>query len=236
MARGTIHAIDDDLFLVEGEWPTTVGASVPGPAVFRSGSRVYLLDTGSGREHRSALEALTMSFGPDAEVVLVNSGTHPGLTGNNDLAQRVRGCTVTPVELRQVKSSVSDVGGVTWPGWRLDGGLVALLATTRTERLAFYLPTQRTLLLPDELVLAPGWPGSDIVDVRRVAHLMLSMIDARLVSVVSVGFGAPLAAEPARDLLFDLTHDVKVGTPAVLRARAGIGRFQLRPAQRTQFE
>lgn len=266
MTRGTIHAVDQDLYLVEGEWPERPTVSLPGSAVLRSRDRLYLLDSGAGPRHRSAIRAVTASFGRPAELVLVNSGAHPGLVGNNDLLDRapadtrrhlippgcqaedlashlselprtvrdefgwavgdapdesgsraewVRSVLVAYPPGRPASVTATDLGtgrdapltridGTPWSGWQLSDDLIAIDVTTRSGRLAFYLPGQRTVLLPDELVLAPWWPGSDVADVVRIGLEVVELLDAGLIGVVGLGFGPPLDAVSARRALWQL--------------------------------
>jgi hypothetical protein len=237
MARGTIHAVDENLFLVEGVWPTWPLVALPGPAVLRSGRRLYLLDTGAGPLARAAVRAITASFARSAEATLINSGSHPGLVGNNDLLDcldadvrrhvgpppscgadtwmrpmsaaypRVRP-TALPCHDLGVFGPAGPVwiGGASWTGWRVETGLVVLEATAGCDRLAFYLPAQRALLLPDELALAPARPGSDVADVLRIGTFVLTMIDNGAVDVLSLGFGPPLDAASAADAVDDLMN------------------------------
>jgi glyoxylase-like metal-dependent hydrolase (beta-lactamase superfamily II) len=229
MSNGTIHAIDENLFLVEGDWTTRPAVSLPGAAVFRSDDRLYLLDTGTGPRTRAALQAITASFGRCTEAILINSGRHPGLVGNNDLldalpadarrfvrpppakrAGRWAGVVATTGPTTHQTSvpgrdlavfgepAQLTIGRSNWTGWQVDDGLVALQATASSGRLAFYLGSQRTLLLPDELVLTPAWSGCDVTDVLRVGALVLRMIDAGVIDVLSMGFGAPLDTQSAR--------------------------------------
>ena len=266
MTRGTIHAVDQNLYLVEGEWPEWPTVSLPGSAVLRSRDRLYLLDSGAGPWHRSAIRAVTASFGRPAELVLVNSGTHPGLVGNNDLLDRapadkrrhlippgcrtrdfasyltelprtvpdefggalgeapdesgsraewVRSVLAAYPPARPTSVTATDLGagrdvpltridGTPWSGWQLSDDLIAIEVKTRSGRLAFYLPKQRTVLLPDELALAPLWPGSDLADVVRIGLEVVELLDAGLIGVVGIGFGPPLDAASARRALWQL--------------------------------
>lgn len=232
MARGTIHAVDDTLFLVEGEWPDDPSTPRPGPAVLRSGDRLCLLDTGSGPEQRSAVRAIIASFPAPGELMILNSGCHPGLTGNNDLlgsfpadrrthvSHRWHGAAgpaagdETRVELAAIAEPVSlDTAAGTWQGWRLPD-VTAVEVSAHSARLAFWLPRQRTLLLPDELALAAGWPDSDLAEVRRVGQAVLDLIDAGAVEVVSLGFGGPLGAGQARTRIRSLVDRTPAAAPA----------------------
>ena len=237
MSTGTIHPVDQNLFLVEGERPSWL----PGAAVLRSGDRLYLLDTGAGPHQRSAIQAVAASFAPAGELLLVNSGDHPGLVGNNDLLDtcaaraqtHLRPNVISAFDAPSVPAEVARIlagypsprptlvpaepleavteatrlvaGGITWAGWRLADDLLIVQVTARTGRLAFLLPDQRALLLPEELLLAPRWPGSDLADVARVSSLVSALHGEGIVDVVSLGFGVPLDVAAARSALDAVT-------------------------------
>ncbi len=250
MTNGTIHAVDENLFLVEGEWPVWPVVSLPGPAVLRSGARLYLIDTGAGPHLRSAVRAVAASFGRSAEVTLINSGRHPGLVGNNDLldclpAQTRRylrppdpdgpapdGPPEWPEDLQRAYPPIRPtsvpgrdldaladrreqrIGRTCWSGWTIADGLVAVEATSHTARLAFYLEKQRAMLLPEELALAPAWPGSDVADVLRVGPLVLELIEAGTIDTLSLGFGPPLDAGSGREAVQDLVDRARISRAA----------------------
>lgn len=213
MAEGTIHGIDDALFLIEGAWPSRPQDSSPGPAVLRCDDRLYLLDTGAGPRLRRAVRAVATSFGRSAEITVINSGRHPGLIGNNDLlevlvADRRRRLTLPDEVGSTARARLLPVGGAGWPGLDFDdGAVVALEAALAGGRFAFYLPDHRTLLLPDELCLTPGWPGSEPSDVLQTGTRALALLDTGVLDVVGLGFGPPLSAGDARTALADLVRD-----------------------------
>ena len=87
MTTGTIHTVADDLHLIEGHHPHNIwdDPDLPTIAVYRTGCRLYLLDTGAGPEQREAIRSLARRY-HDAvdEVVLLNSHGHVDHLGNND--------------------------------------------------------------------------------------------------------------------------------------------------------
>ena len=245
MTSGTIHAIDQSLFLVEGEWPGWPVVSLPGPAVLRSGPRLYLLDTGAGPHLRSAVSAVAASFGRSAELILINSGRHPGLVGNNDLLDAlpagvrrhvrpavpagsqdwsadvlaayppIRPTSVPGRDLGVFGERLEiRIGGACWSGWEVADDLVAFEVSAHSGRLAFYLGPQRTLLLPDEFALTPAWPGSEVADVLRVGAGVLTMISAGEIDTLGLGFGGPLDARSARDVIEDLLDRARISSAA----------------------
>jgi len=90
MATGTLHTVAPDLHLIEGHHPHNLwdDPDLPTTAVFRSGPRLYLLDTGVGPEQRDAILELAKRSAaeePIEELVLLNSHGHLDHLGNNDV-------------------------------------------------------------------------------------------------------------------------------------------------------
>ncbi|MDO8209090.1 MBL fold metallo-hydrolase [Conexibacter sp. CPCC 206217] len=97
MPTGTIHEIAPDLYLIEGHHPHNLwdDPDLPTLAVYRSGRRLYLLDTGVGPEQREAIRELANRYAGEVdEVLLLNSHGHLDHLGNNDvLAEIAPGAT-----------------------------------------------------------------------------------------------------------------------------------------------
>jgi glyoxylase-like metal-dependent hydrolase (beta-lactamase superfamily II) len=92
MSTGTIHTVADDLHLIEGHHPHTMwdDPDLPTIAVYRTGRRLYLLDTGAGPEQREAIRSLARRYHNDVdEVMLLNSHGHVDHTGNNDVLAEI---------------------------------------------------------------------------------------------------------------------------------------------------
>lgn len=92
MATGTVHALTDDLHLVEGHHPHNLwdDPDLPTIAVLHSGRRLYLLDTGVGPEQRDSIREVASGYaGAVDEVVLLNSHGHVDHLGNNDVLEEV---------------------------------------------------------------------------------------------------------------------------------------------------
>jgi glyoxylase-like metal-dependent hydrolase (beta-lactamase superfamily II) len=78
---GDIVALADNLWLVLGDMP----ADVPNVLVYRSGERVYLLDSGAGPTIRASILNVLHEVGPVESFILLNSHGHPDHVGNNDV-------------------------------------------------------------------------------------------------------------------------------------------------------
>lgn len=91
MTTGTIHEIGPDLFLIEGHHPHTLwdDPDLPTIAVYRSGTRLYLLDTGVGADQYSAIVDVASRFTGIEEVYLLNSHGHVDHLGNNHVLQEI---------------------------------------------------------------------------------------------------------------------------------------------------
>ncbi len=94
MTTGTVHPLAPDLQLVEGHHPHNLwdDPDLPTVAVYRSGGRLYLLDTGVGPEQRDAILELakrSAAAAPIEEVVLLNSHGHLDHLGNNDVLAEI---------------------------------------------------------------------------------------------------------------------------------------------------
>jgi glyoxylase-like metal-dependent hydrolase (beta-lactamase superfamily II) len=91
LSTGTIHEITDDLFLIEGHHPHTLwdDPDLPTIAVYRSGTRLYLLDTGAGVEQYGSIIDIAGRFESVEEVLLLNSHGHPDHLGNNHVLQSI---------------------------------------------------------------------------------------------------------------------------------------------------
>lgn len=86
MTTGAVHRISPALSLVEGHHPHNLwdDPDIPTIAIYRSGARLYLLDSGVGPEQRDAILALARE-GAQSEVILLNSHGHLDHMGNNDV-------------------------------------------------------------------------------------------------------------------------------------------------------
>lgn len=94
MSTGTVHAIADDLYLIEGHHPHNLwdDPDLPSIVVYRSGTTVYLLDTGAGPEQRESIRGLVRQYeGRIDRIVLLNSHGHLDHLGNNDLVAEIGG-------------------------------------------------------------------------------------------------------------------------------------------------
>jgi glyoxylase-like metal-dependent hydrolase (beta-lactamase superfamily II) len=98
VAVGTIHTIARDLHVVEGHHPRTLweDPDIPSIVVFRTGRRLYLLDSGLGPEQRRAISDLGRRYADSCdEIVLLNSHGHCDHLGNNNVIAEIgRGKTV----------------------------------------------------------------------------------------------------------------------------------------------
>lgn len=92
MPTGTIHEISPDLFLIEGHHPHTLwdDPDLPTIAVYRNGTRLYLLDTGVGAAQYDAILDVAGRFTDIEEVFLLNSHGHLDHLGNNHVLQHIR--------------------------------------------------------------------------------------------------------------------------------------------------
>ncbi|WP_207838296.1 MBL fold metallo-hydrolase [Williamsia soli] len=92
MTTGTIHEISPGLFLIEGHHPHTLwdDPDLPTIAVYRSGTRLYLLDTGVGADQYSAIVDVASRFTGIEEVYLLNSHGHVDHLGNNHVLHEIR--------------------------------------------------------------------------------------------------------------------------------------------------
>jgi glyoxylase-like metal-dependent hydrolase (beta-lactamase superfamily II) len=98
VALGTIHTIARDLHVVEGHHPQNLwqDPDIPSIVVFRTGRRLYLLDSGLGPDQRKAISELGRRYADTCdEIVLLNSHGHCDHLGNNDVIAEIgRGKTV----------------------------------------------------------------------------------------------------------------------------------------------
>ncbi len=90
MTTGTVHTLAPDLFLIEGHHPHNLwdDPDLPTVAIYRSGGRLYLLDTGAGPEQRDAILEVARRCAAERsieEVVLLNSHGHLDHLGNNNV-------------------------------------------------------------------------------------------------------------------------------------------------------
>lgn len=197
MGLGTIHPIDDDLYWIEGRRTETLSDSAAGCAVLRTPHRTYLLNTGSGREQAASISAVTSSFPAPEELVLLSTGDHGALSGNNDLLHRLAAVRHHHLRLEDLSADDSLRWGTTrWTGWGIDPGeLVVLRCSPRSLGLSVYLPHRRVLILPAGLKLAhPDQPAE--CDPR-----MVTLLTEGLAEVVLPPFGKPLDPSTARSAL-----------------------------------
>jgi glyoxylase-like metal-dependent hydrolase (beta-lactamase superfamily II) len=92
MSTGTLPNVADDLHLIEGHHPHSIwdDPDLPTIAVYRTGRRLYLLDTGARPEQREAIRSLTRRYHDVVdEVVLLNSHGHVDHLGNNDVLAEI---------------------------------------------------------------------------------------------------------------------------------------------------
>jgi hypothetical protein len=76
MTLGTVHHVRPDLHLIEGHHPHNLwdDPDLPTIAVYRSASRLYLLDTGAGPVQRDALRLLAEQYRDQvSNILLLNS-------------------------------------------------------------------------------------------------------------------------------------------------------------------
>lgn len=78
---GDIVSLADNLWLVAGDMP----ADVPNVILYRSGDRLYLLDSGAGRTIRASILQVMHDVGPVRSFTLLNSHGHADHVGNNDV-------------------------------------------------------------------------------------------------------------------------------------------------------
>jgi glyoxylase-like metal-dependent hydrolase (beta-lactamase superfamily II) len=95
MTTGTVHEIATDLCLIEGHHPNSLwdDPDLPTIALFRSGPRLYLLDTGVGPEQRDAIRQVAARWSGVEEVLLLNSHGHLDHMGNNDVLAELPAAT-----------------------------------------------------------------------------------------------------------------------------------------------
>lgn len=91
MSTGTIHRLSDDLHVIEGHHPHTLweDPDLPTIGVYRSGSRLYLLDTGVGDEQYESIIDVVGRYPGLTEVVLLNSHGHVDHLGNNHVLDEI---------------------------------------------------------------------------------------------------------------------------------------------------
>jgi glyoxylase-like metal-dependent hydrolase (beta-lactamase superfamily II) len=90
--HGELHAVGEDLFIIEGQHATSVWheMNVPNIAVYRAGDTLYLLDTGICPPQREAIRtAVRRLGGAFARVVLLNSHGHADHVGNNAVLHEI---------------------------------------------------------------------------------------------------------------------------------------------------
>jgi glyoxylase-like metal-dependent hydrolase (beta-lactamase superfamily II) len=92
VAVGTVHTITQDLHVVEGHHPQTLweDPDIPSIVVYRTGRRLYVLDSGLGPDQRQAISELGRRYADTChEVVLLNSHGHCDHLGNNDVISEI---------------------------------------------------------------------------------------------------------------------------------------------------
>ena len=92
VAVGTVHTIIQDLHVVEGHHPQTLweDPDIPSIVVYRTGRRLYVLDSGFGPDQRQAISELGRRYADTCdEVVLLNSHGHCDHLGNNDVISEI---------------------------------------------------------------------------------------------------------------------------------------------------
>jgi glyoxylase-like metal-dependent hydrolase (beta-lactamase superfamily II) len=91
MATGTIHDIAPDLWVIEGHHPHSLwdDPDLPSIAIYRSGRRLYLLDTGVGPAQYEAILEVVARCPVLDEVVLLNSHGHVDHLGNNHVLDAI---------------------------------------------------------------------------------------------------------------------------------------------------
>jgi glyoxylase-like metal-dependent hydrolase (beta-lactamase superfamily II) len=86
MTPGTGHQVRPDLHLIEGHHPHNLwdDPHLPTTPVYRSASRLYLLDTGAGPVQRDALRLVAEQYRDQvSDILLLNSHGHLEHLGNN---------------------------------------------------------------------------------------------------------------------------------------------------------
>src|SRR5512133_581000 len=78
---GDVVQLANNLWMVTGDMP----ADVPNALAYRSGDRLYLMDSGAGRTMRASILRLLRDVGPVQSFTLLNSHSHADHVGNNDL-------------------------------------------------------------------------------------------------------------------------------------------------------
>lgn len=91
MSLGTVHAVAENLRVIEGHQPRRVweDPDIPSIAVYDHGRILYLLDSGVGPGMREAVLNLADRLGPLDEVVLLNSHGHLDHLGNNSVIDAI---------------------------------------------------------------------------------------------------------------------------------------------------
>lgn len=88
---GDVIQLAHNLWFVEGEMPEDSNKD-PDPAnvlVYRSGDRLYLMDSGVGPKMRTSIQRLLQEAGPIESFTLLNSHSHLDHVCNNDLTHAV---------------------------------------------------------------------------------------------------------------------------------------------------
>ncbi|MGD9530048.1 MAG: MBL fold metallo-hydrolase, partial [Pseudonocardia sp.] len=87
MTTGTVHDIAPGLCLIEGHHPHSLwdDPDLPTIVMYRSGPRLYLLDTGVGPEQRDGIRQVAARWPDVEEILLLNSHGHLDHLGNNDV-------------------------------------------------------------------------------------------------------------------------------------------------------
>jgi glyoxylase-like metal-dependent hydrolase (beta-lactamase superfamily II) len=110
MPTGTVHTIAADLHVIEGYHPPSLwdDPELPTVVIYRTGTTVYLLDTGAGPEQRDAIRRLVAQYdGQIDRILLLNSHGHLDHLGNNDvLAELAAGRETQHYIAREARSSL----------------------------------------------------------------------------------------------------------------------------------
>jgi hypothetical protein len=92
--HGELHALREDLFVIEGQHATSVWheMNVPHISMYRAGDTLYLLDTEVCSPQREAVRAAVRRLGGGfARVVLLNSHGHGCHVGSNAVLHHMAG-------------------------------------------------------------------------------------------------------------------------------------------------
>lgn len=95
---GDIVHLANNLWMIVGD----IVADVPNALVYRTGDRLYLMDSGAGSTMRTSILKVLREVGPVESFTLLNSHTHADHIGNNDL--------IHLVEARQTHHYLSEAG------------------------------------------------------------------------------------------------------------------------------